>query len=71
MASALTAVATVGCSTQCTRSRNGWTEIAGVCGIAAEGGLTVVGAANKLPLDAEPNRRERGRGVARPAALKS
>ena len=49
MASALTAVATVGCFTQCTRSRNGWTEIAGVCGIAAEGALTVVGTAHKLP----------------------
>ena len=70
MASALAAKAPVGCSTQCTRSRNGWTEIAGVCGIVPEGLLTAVGAAHKLPLDAEPIRRERGPGVARPAALK-
>ena len=43
MASVLTAKAPVGCSTQCTRSRNGQTEIAGVCGIAPEGPLTAVG----------------------------
>ena len=53
MASVLTAKAPVGCFTQCTRSRNGWTEIARVCGIVVGRALTAVGAAPKLPLDAE------------------
>ena len=45
-------------------------EFLGGCGFVARGLLTAVGRPPKLPLDAEPSRRERGPGVARPAALK-
>src|SRR5512133_3575996 len=41
----------------------------GECGFAVPGLLTAVGRHPKFPLDAEPSRRERGPGVARPAAL--
>src|SRR4051812_3715022 len=44
-------------------------EILGVCGIAPGEPLTSVRRFEKLRLDAEPSRRERGQGVVRPAAL--
>jgi hypothetical protein len=45
-------------------------EICGGCGFFARALLTAHGRPHKLPLDAEPSRRERGQGVVRPAALR-
>src|SRR5690242_1150789 len=63
MASALAAKAPVGCFTQCTRSRNGGRKSPVFARSSRRGALTAVGAAHKLPLDAEPEpQRARPRG---------